>query len=492
MKKFIKRLASCFIIINILICSVSFTATASTTSVGFEFPYENLLCESIYVKEVTTDNVIFTQDENIQTDVSSLAMIMTAVVAIENLTDIDNTLVTFTQDVADVYNNTAATAISINVGDQLTILDYLNVFLVCSDVESALQVAFYYNTLQGYISEKTGIDEYSVDLRATDMTDSPFVQKMNETAEKIGCENTYFTNATGYHSDEAYSTAYDMALILEYAMSLPYFNDIVKKSSYTTSATASREDGYKVYLTNPLFSLQQYEGRYYNKYAVGAKTGVNTIAGNCIAVSATDGDYVYIVIALGAALKDEFGNTLDSNGAASDATRLVNWCFTSISKRAVFEESALISEVEIRNAWGQDTVQLVSAENVIALLPDDVLSSHLDIYVDTPDYIEAPVSKGDVIAEASIYYEGRYITSVDVVAKESVGRSQLLSVLEKIIFVITLPQFYLILGLIFAAVFAYVLFMIRINKNKSKRKKVVNIEKIPPSRKRNRNRRGDK
>ena len=45
-----------------------------------------------------------------------------------------------------------------------------------------------------------------------------FVQLMNETAAAFGCRNTHFVNAHGYHDDNHYSTARDIAIIAREAM----------------------------------------------------------------------------------------------------------------------------------------------------------------------------------------------------------------------------------------------------------------------------------
>ncbi len=97
-----KKLISFLIIIVMLVTAMPLSAFAGS---GFEFPYDNLLCEHIYVKETTTGNLIFTQDENERTDVSSLTMIMTAIIVLEAFPDPHNTTITLTEEMNSIYDN---------------------------------------------------------------------------------------------------------------------------------------------------------------------------------------------------------------------------------------------------------------------------------------------------------------------------------------------------------------------------------------------------
>ena len=424
----------------LLILSIIFTNfTANAQKIGYDFPHKNLLSQAMYVKESNSNSVVFYENAQEKLSISYLTMIMTSIVAIESFPDIDSTYIEYTLEMRDVYRNTLAPDIKLVVGDKLSIHDHLYMMMLPSNVRSATAIAFYYDSLQSYDSSLGEKDENNVDIRATYDVDSPFVKKMNETAIRIGCKNTYFTNPSGLYHAENYSTAEDVAIMIEYAMNLPYFSDIFASSSYISSATSSKENGYKIFHTNPLFSKVDYDGRYYNEYVIGGKTGRNSVAGTSIACVSSDGDYEYITVALNAPTKDDFGNLLDSHGSASDTTRLVYWCFSSISKHAVYEKGALISDVKLKYAWGKNSVQLVASENVVALLPDDILSSHLSIDVNIPDEIEAPVKRDDIIAQANIYYDDTFIGKVDLVAKESIGKSYLLFLLD----IILQPQFIL-------------------------------------------------
>lgn len=60
-----------------------------------------------------------------------------------------------------------------------------------------------------------------------------FTVMMNEKLKELGAENTHFVNAHGLHDDAHYTTAYDMALITKYALTVPNFREFFGKDSYT-------------------------------------------------------------------------------------------------------------------------------------------------------------------------------------------------------------------------------------------------------------------
>ena len=64
-----------------------------------------------------------------------------------------------------------------------------------------------------------------------------FVTMMNETAASLGCQNTHFVNPHGYHDDNHYSTARDMAIIAREAMKNETFREIVRTVTYQIPRT---------------------------------------------------------------------------------------------------------------------------------------------------------------------------------------------------------------------------------------------------------------
>ncbi len=458
----LKKILAVFFILYVTIGFFPLNANAE----GFEFPYSELKGDSIHMIDTNTNKVIYSQNPDERRPVASISKIMTFIVVYENFADLESTKITYTQEATNILYNSWASVAGLYIGEEFTALELLYLMLIPSGGDAALQFALYYDSLQGYTSPYVSTDEYGVDSRAYDMSDSPFVQLMNETAKRLGCEDTNFTNPVGLHHEDNYSTARDISTITMHAKSLPYFDDIVSTVVYKSSPTQFFPNGRDHYSTNSLFSEYLFNGRYYLSSATGIKTGTLKESGACAVTSAENGDYAYMVVSLGSEIYDEFGNSLGINGAMEDSKRLYEWAFSSLSKYTAIEKGELLSEVNVKYSWGNETVQLISQDNVIALLPNNVSSSNLDFSVNPPEFIEAPVTAGDVITQADVYYNGSKIATVNAVAKESLGRSEFLKISETVINVVTSAQFIWTVVAVIVIVWVYILLLRRHNRLK--------------------------
>lgn len=73
-----------------------------------------------------------------------------------------------------------------------------------------------------------------------------FAQRMNAKAHSLGCRNTRFTNASGLPLGVQYSTAYDLALIMNEAEKIPFIVDSLGRKYYSFRSL----DGRKLHLKN--------------------------------------------------------------------------------------------------------------------------------------------------------------------------------------------------------------------------------------------------
>jgi D-alanyl-D-alanine carboxypeptidase (penicillin-binding protein 5/6) len=134
---------------------------------------------------------------------------------------------------------------------------------------------------------------------------SAFVGEMNTFAERLGLQNTSFTDPDGLGGPHHYSSAYDLAMIARYGMTLPLFRQIVETKTWT--AHGSR--------TIPLHTLNQFLLNYQG--ADGLKTGWTPEAGPTLAVSAErDGHRLIAVV-------------LNDQTRYTDVTNLMDWAFST-------------------------------------------------------------------------------------------------------------------------------------------------------------------
>lgn len=125
-----------------------------------------------------------------------------------------------------------------------------------------------------------------------------FAALMNQKAAALGMKNTHFTNATGLTDTEHYSSAADMAKLLQAALHNATFRTIFTTEHYTTNATVQHPEG--VSLTSTL--LGKLDGTELPEGAQieGGKTGYTAAAGLCLASLATVNGKEYILVTLAA------------------------------------------------------------------------------------------------------------------------------------------------------------------------------------------------
>lgn len=132
----------------------------------------------------------------------------------------------------------------------------------------------------------------------------------------MGCTGTHFTNTSGLHSEDHYSTARDMATIMAYAMNNPFIKKAMASNRYTTVAPLTSD--IKVLSSTWYGQMGSYKSTKATMFA--AKTGYTPEAGNCLAsLSKTTSGKEYIIISAGAYRNDQISG---KNQAFSDAADL--------------------------------------------------------------------------------------------------------------------------------------------------------------------------
>lgn len=125
-------------------------------------------------------------------------------------------------------------------------------------------------------------------------SEGAFAELMNATARELGLKNTHFTNCTGLHDRNHYTTAYDMAVIMNAAMDDPICRKVLSTAKYTTHSTPQNPNGITMYST-ALSRLSPYNTSDVTFFA--GKTGFTDQAKQCLAsVSRTKDGKEYIMV----------------------------------------------------------------------------------------------------------------------------------------------------------------------------------------------------
>lgn len=111
-----------------------------------------------------------------------------------------------------------------------------------------------------------------------------FAALMNQYAIGIGCTDTHFTNPSGLHDDQHYTTARDMAKIAFEAMQLDEFKELAAIGRWTMPATNMNKA--RVLSSHGRGFFDNPQSSYYFDGACGIKTGYHTQAGYCFVAAA--------------------------------------------------------------------------------------------------------------------------------------------------------------------------------------------------------------
>ena len=262
-------------------------------------------------------------------------------------------------------------------------------------------------------------------------TSAEFVARMNAKAQELGMKDTHFMNPHGLHDPEHYTTAYDIYLMASAAMENETFRTIVRTPSYTLPATNLQPERV-IYTSNGLLSNFYAIGYTYSK-AIGIKTGYTGEAGRCLASAAMDelGRTFYCVV-----LGTE--DTVDENGrhfwSFSETKRLLEWAFNNFHRITLLDQDTenVWREVPVTLSDEADYVLAQPVGEIQATMPSDYDPKQAELVVDLPESIEAPVAAGQKLGTITLKYGGTTYGTLEMVAANSVARSDFLYTVQQI------------------------------------------------------------
>lgn len=452
MKKIRKLLGKVFCLAICCCVVISCIPNASAATFTIDFEPES---EGVVLVNLDTNTTVYEKNADERLEPASITKIMTYVVVCDHVEDLENTKTTVSENINSELTGTGSSMSGVITGEELSILELLNLMMVPSGNDAALVLAEYVG----------GGDWHK------------FVDMMNKKAEELGCEDTHFANPHGLHDEQHYTTPRDMVKITQYALNLPYFTEITDQLYYTLRATNKSAEPRTVYSTNLMLNQNLNGGEYYYAYAKGIKTGSHDQAGYCLVSMAVKGGYSYLCVAMGCPYYTSSGEK-NHHGEMLDTKKLYQWAFENLKMTSVVQQGDPQGEVGLEYAWNKDTLLVEAAQNFNTILPSSVKPSSIVVTTDLPKSIEAPVEKGQKIGTATLSYAGQELTTIDLVASESVERSNLLHTLSQVQQVVTSRWFILIVSVILTLLVIYIIIAVIYNRKRRNLKKVKKYRKM--------------
>lgn len=298
---------------------------------------------------------------------------------------------------------------------------------------------------------------------AVDGSIEAFVEHMNRRAGELGCQGTHYTNPHGLHDNNHYTTAYDISLMMAEALKHDLFRTIIATPSYTIPANDNHPEFY-FFNTNGLISNLNYWGYVYDK-CIGGKTGSTDEAGRCLTAVAESGDTTLISVILGSGVVNIKGEK--KQGQLTESTKLLEWGFHNFKRVTITRGSEPVDKVAVTLSRQADEVMVKPQGSITRTLPVDLdldaIEPEISLFSDT---VEAPVQEGQVLGTMKLSLDGTTYGSLDLVAVNSVERSELLYRMDQIVSFFQNSGVKLLLVVLAVLVLAAVFYMLVIRKKR--------------------------
>ena len=372
-----------FLILIIFLFFINTNCFAGTTE-------PQIYAKSAILIDSNTGKVLYSKNANEKKYPASTTKILTAILAIEKL-DLNQTITASEFAVSSIpsgYSNAG-----IKAGEILTVYELLQAYLI----HSANEV--------GYILAEN-----------ISNTTEDFADLMNTKANEIGCKNTHFTNPSGLHDENHYTTAYDLALIAKYCMKNETFRKIVSLPTCTIPATNKSSERFYTN-TNEILLI---DSRYYNPNVIGIKTGYTKEAGNCL-ISAYSGDNMELISVV---LDSPETTQENTSGRFSDTLSVFKFAVENFKFKTIAFQNSIVTSLVIKNA-SDDTknLDLLLENSIEALTSTSIDINNLEYEINLSENIYAPISKNQILGTVTytingVKYTENLIASHDVILSE--------------------------------------------------------------------------
>ena len=354
--------------IYILFISLFFLYPINIRATDFDITAQNAILYNI-----SDNEILYEKSADEKVSIASLTKIMTSIVAIEKIDDL-NEYVTITSKDFEGINGYSKAGFKIN--DKVTYLDLLYGVILPSGADA----------VNAIVNNTYGYDE--------------FINKMNELAKKLNLTSTSFSNPVGKDSTTNYSTAKDLSKLLTYALKNETFKTIFTTKSYTTTNNIELKSTVLRYANNEMNV---------NKIA-GAKSGFTKSAGRCLASLYYKDNPILIFI-------DINSNQDTSSSAIKDTLIVYNYYEQNYSMKSIINDDTKITTIPI-NLSKEKTYEITGNEEITKYLKND---SNITYKYNGVEKINFNTKKGTKLGTVSIYNNNELLTTQDVYLESDIN-----------------------------------------------------------------------
>lgn len=242
---------------------------------------KKLSASYVLLYDTTEDKVLFSSNGEYSCYPASTTKLLTAITMCK-IVDDPQTVITVGNEVYLI--DPQSSRAGLEPGMQLTLEMLMDALLLPSGNDAAYVMAVY------------GGRKYKNDESLSDaMAIEAFMEVENKIAANIGTTRTHYVTPDGIHSQEHFTNARDLAVIADYARTIPLIKNSVKKAEADWTLISGQE----AYWQNTNLILDKGSQRY-SEFCDGMKTGYTSEAGPSLIASATIDGHTLIAVMMNA------------------------------------------------------------------------------------------------------------------------------------------------------------------------------------------------
>ena len=346
----------------------------------------NIKARTAILQDFLSGQILYEKDADRKIFPASMTKIMTTIIAFDLLKkgelNLDEKFIV--SENAWRLSEAGYSSMFIMVGDQISVENLLKGIIVSSGNDACIALA-------------EGISG----------TEEEFAILMNEKAQEIGMENTYFSNSSGINAPDNLSTVRDILIMSNYLIkNYPNYYKYFKEKEFTWDRTGG--DPITQGNRNPLL--------YKNIGADGIKTGYLSYEKYSLASSIKRNDRRLIAVGSGFSTK---------TARSKQSLKLLTWGLTNFDTIKISNNNEFFSELDVWNGK-KNKVKVNTKEDIYKTIPKRK-KKYLKVAIEYNGPIKAPIKKDEIVGKIKISFKDDLMDSYDLYASEDIKKHNVFS-----------------------------------------------------------------
>lgn len=356
----------------------------------------NISSESAILYNLDSGEVLYEKNSDEVRQIASLTKIMTALVTIENVDNLDKQVILTKEDFAGLIEANAVQAGFTN-GEVVTYKDLLFALLLPSGADAAKAIA-----------------------RNVGGSEENFINKMNEKAKELNLKNTKFSTVIGLDDKNNYSTAKEVSIIFKKALKNKTFKEIITTKEYQTS------DGKLTFKSTIQSNAKRYEIDI--PYVLGGKTGTTNGAGLCLATIAKANDVNYMLVTLGALYDKKAPHNIE------DAKIVYDYFIENYSNKIIVDKDKSFKKIKVKYS-NVEEINLYPNKSITKYLENNYNKDDIKLIYNGKKELTPLNKKEEKLGTLKIYYQDKLIDTQNIILNENINFNIISFIKEEIVII---------------------------------------------------------